>query len=173
LPALAPADVNRLDEQEEPREIFQVLDADASQRAVLAAIRQGGSLVVQGPPGTGKSQTIANAIAETIAQGKTVLFVSEKLAALQVVARRLAEAGLGDFCLAAHGHDGDKAATVRALAAALPDDGARPKPPAADELATLGVLSERRRDLNAYAAALHDAHNPLGASAFDIHGVLA
>jgi very-short-patch-repair endonuclease len=173
LPAITLPDGDRLDDDEQPREIFQVLDADASQRAVLAAIRQGGSLVVQGPPGTGKSQTIANAIAETIAQGKTVLFVSEKLAALKVVAKRLAEVGLGDFCLEAHGHDGDKAATVRVLAAALPDDGVRPTAPAADELSALGALAERRRALNAYAAALHDADTPLRASAFAIHGLLA
>src|SRR6185436_6097969 len=89
LPALSLPDPDQLDELEDPRATLQVLDADASQRTVLAAIRKGGSLVVQGPPGTGKSQTIANAIAEALAAGKSVLFVSEKLAALQVVAKRL------------------------------------------------------------------------------------
>ena len=100
------------DDAETHREEFRgcQTDADASQRTVLTAIRKGGNLVVQGPPGTGKSQTIANAIAETLARGKTVLFVSEKLAALQVVAKRLRAAGLGEFCLEAHGHGGDKKA---------------------------------------------------------------
>src|SRR6185295_18821870 len=152
-----------LDDLEDPRSTFQVLDADASQRTVLAAIRKGGSLVVQGPPGTGKSQTIANAIAEAIGRGKTVLFVSEKLAALQVVGRRLREAGLGEFCLEAHGHGGDKAAVVRALAAAVPEAPPRRTEPRLDEL---HVLAERRVQLNAYASALHGARNPLGASAF-------
>ena len=83
LPPFRLPDPGRLDEQEHPHETFQVLDADASQRTVLAAIRSGSNLVVQGPPGTGKSQSIANAIAEALAQGKSVLFVSEKLAALK------------------------------------------------------------------------------------------
>ena len=126
--------------------------------------------MVQGPPGTGKSQTIANAIAEALARGKSVLFVSEKLAALQVVAKRLRAAGLGEFCLEAHGHGGDKAAIVKALASALPDAPHRPVAPPADELQ---LLAERRDALNAYARALHDADNPLGASAFAIHGELA
>ena len=111
----------------------------------------------RGRPGTGKSQTIANAIAETLARGKTVLFVSEKLAALQVVAKRLRAAGLGDFCLEAHGHGGDKAAMVAALAAALPGD----RPAAAIRHGRRSeVLAERRAALNAYARALHDAAQP-------------
>src|SRR5262249_34790164 len=156
LPSLELPAPERLDDLEDPRSTFQVLDADASQRTVLAAIRKGGSLVVQGPPGTGKSQTIANSIAEAIGRGKTVLFVSEKLAALQVVARRLQAAGLGPFCLEAHGHGGDKKAIVATLAAALPEVAVRPAGPRLDELQ---LLAERRAELNAYARALHDAHN--------------
>ena len=90
----------------------------------------GSNLVVQGPPGTGKSQTIANAIAEALARGKSVLFVSEKLAALQVVAKRLRAAGLGEFCLEAHGHGGDKAAIVKALAVSPARRAAPPRRPA-------------------------------------------
>ncbi|HZO24564.1 MAG TPA: DUF4011 domain-containing protein [Chloroflexota bacterium] len=170
LPAVTLPEADRLDEREHPRETFQVLDADASQRTVLGAIRAGSNLVVQGPPGTGKSQTIANAIAEALAHGKSVLFVSEKLAALQVVAKRLRAAGLGDFCLEAHGHGGDKAAIVKALAAALPEVPQRPVGPSTEDLQ---LLAERRDALNAYARALHNADNPLGASAFAIHGELA
>ncbi|MCC7369528.1 MAG: DUF4011 domain-containing protein [Chloroflexi bacterium] len=170
LTSLTLPDPVHLDEQEHPHETFQVLDADASQRTVLAAIRKGGNLVVQGPPGTGKSQTIANAIAETLARGKTVLFVSEKLAALQVVAKRLRAAGLGEFCLEAHGHGGDKKAVVTALAGALPQTMHHPAPVPTDDLT---LLAERRAALNAYARALHDHHNPLGASAFALHGELA
>ena len=59
--------------------------------------------MIEGPPGTGKSQTITNLIAAALADGKTVLFVAEKMAALQVVYRRLEECGLGDFCLQIHG----------------------------------------------------------------------
>lgn len=81
-----------------------IFDADASQHAVLVdVLRSGKSLVVEGPPGTGKSQTIANLIAAAIGDGKRVLFVSQKRAALEVVRARLEKAGLGAFCLDLHG----------------------------------------------------------------------
>lgn len=76
-----------------------VVPADSSQHSVLIDVQRGDNLVVQGPPGTGKSQTITNIIAGAIASGKRVLFVAEKKAALEVVARRLADAGLGPFRL--------------------------------------------------------------------------
>ncbi len=79
-----------------------VLDADSSQMKVLMRIDNGENLVVQGPPGTGKSQTIANMIATAIHSGKKVLFVAEKLAALNVVASRLSNVGLSEFCLELH-----------------------------------------------------------------------
>jgi hypothetical protein len=75
------------------------LEADSSQLQAVAAARAGKSFVLIGPPGTGKSQTIANIIADTLAQGRTVLFVAQKRAALEVVQRRLRHIGLGDFCL--------------------------------------------------------------------------
>ncbi len=72
-------------------------DADSSQHSALIDALEGKNLVIEGPPGTGKSQTITNLIALALANGKTVLFVSEKLAALEVVRRRLDQAGLGSF----------------------------------------------------------------------------
>src|SRR5205085_9722602 len=108
-----------LDRDFPPESTSQVVDADSTQQRALAAVASGASLVVQGPPGTGKSQTITNVIAECLAQGKTVLFVSEKMAALNVVAKRLAEARLGEFCLEAHTQGSDKAAVVRDLANTL------------------------------------------------------
>ncbi len=79
-----------------------VLDADASQALVIENIRKTHDLVVQGPPGTGKSQTIANVIGAAVRDGKTVLFVAEKMAALKVVRDRLVRAGLGAICLELH-----------------------------------------------------------------------
>jgi very-short-patch-repair endonuclease len=76
-----------------------VMDADSTQYATLLAGQKGVSLVVQGPPGSGKSQTITNLIAVAIAQGKRVLFVAQKLPALQVVRRRLETVELAPFCL--------------------------------------------------------------------------
>jgi very-short-patch-repair endonuclease len=82
--------------------VYHIMDADSSQIAAIEDIKAGKNLVIQGPPGTGKSQTIANAIADLLAQGKTVLFISEKMAALEVVKKRLDNVGLGDFCLELH-----------------------------------------------------------------------
>ncbi|HHE65144.1 MAG TPA: DUF4011 domain-containing protein, partial [Bacteroidetes bacterium] len=94
--------INDLDSIDDPFNSFQVLDADSSQQEAIHLIKKGASLVIQGPPGTGKSQTIANIIAESLGQNKTVLFVSEKKAALEVVKKRLDNCGLGDFCLELH-----------------------------------------------------------------------
>jgi DNA replication protein DnaC len=81
-----------------------IKDADSSQIMAILDINQGRNMVIQGPPGTGKSQTITNLIAEAIGRGKKVLFVSEKMAALEVVKRRLDEVGLGVACLELHSH---------------------------------------------------------------------
>jgi very-short-patch-repair endonuclease len=79
-----------------------IRDADSSQHQAIIDVMRGKNLVIKGPPGTGKSQTIANIIAATLAKGKSVLFVAEKAAALDVVKKRLDEAGLGDFCFELH-----------------------------------------------------------------------
>ncbi len=89
-----------------------VYDADSSQHSALIDVRAGRNLVIEGPPGTGKSQTITNIIAGALADGKTVLFVAEKLAALEVVRKRLDEAGLGAFCLELHSHKTQKQALL-------------------------------------------------------------
>jgi very-short-patch-repair endonuclease len=83
-------------------------DADSSQHSALIDAVDGKNLVIEGPPGTGKSQTITNLIAATMAQGKRVLFVAEKLAALEVVRSRLDRVGLGEFCLELHSHKSQK-----------------------------------------------------------------
>jgi hypothetical protein len=98
------ADDYDIDDHSVATRITLPLDADSSQHSAVTDISQGRSLVIEGPPGTGKSQTIANAIAHAVEQGKTVLFVAEKMAALEVVHKRLAHAGLAEFCLELHGH---------------------------------------------------------------------
>ena len=90
-----------LDDLLKPGDVFHVLDADSSQVLAIHDAGRGRNMVIQGPPGTGKSQTIANIIAEAIAQGKHTLFVSAKMAALEVVKRRLDSIGLGNACLEA------------------------------------------------------------------------
>lgn len=83
-------------------------DADSSQMSVVIDVLKGKNLVVEGPPGTGKSQTITNIIAAALSQGKKVLFVAEKQAALNVVKNRMDKAGLGDFCLNLHSDNAKK-----------------------------------------------------------------
>src|SRR6185436_21092895 len=85
-----------------------IRDADSSQHSALIHALRGQNLVIEGPPGTGKSQTITNLIAAALARGKTVLFVSDKLAALEVVRHRLDKVGLGIFCLELHSHKTQK-----------------------------------------------------------------
>ena len=85
-----------------------IYDADSSQHSAIVDVVQGKSLVIEGPPGSGKSQTITNIIAASVANGKKVLFVAEKMAALNVVKDRLDKAGLGDFCLELHSHKTNK-----------------------------------------------------------------
>lgn len=98
----------RLDARLSPSDLLHVVPADASQTRVIEEVRSGRNLVVQGPPGTGKSQTIANIIAGAAYDGKTVLFVAEKMAALTVVHDRLKKVGLGDLCLEIHSRAANK-----------------------------------------------------------------
>jgi very-short-patch-repair endonuclease len=102
-----------------PHHNFQVLDADSSQQRAIAIVKKGNNLVIEGPPGTGKSQTITNIIAELLAENKKVLFVSQKMAALEVVKKRLEAAGLGDFCLELHSKKTNKRRVIEELAASL------------------------------------------------------
>jgi very-short-patch-repair endonuclease len=145
-----------LDTESPANELHQVLDADSSQLLALLAVQEGRNLVIQGPPGTGKSQTIANLLAEAIGAGKKVLFVAEKMAALDVVKRRLDVLGLGAACLELHSHKTSKKALLDELKATL--ELGRPAAVGAD---AVGQLPTYRQLLNDYARA---ANAPLGRS---------
>ena len=107
------AENREIDEDEWASEApILVYDADSSQHSAIADVLSGKNLTIYGPPGTGKSQTIANTIAAAMMAGKTVLFVAEKLTALEVVWDRLEKAGLGPFCFNLHAQ-GLKAGHVR------------------------------------------------------------
>jgi len=143
---------------------YHVLDADSSQIAVIENVKAGHNLVVQGPPGTGKSQTIVNIIAELLAQGKTVLFVSEKLAALQVVKRRLDQVGLGEYCLELHSGRTKKTELLKELEGALSASINCPRP----KRSKYKELECLRSDLNSYAALLRSINQRSGLTTFDL-----
>ena len=148
-------------------EILAPLDADASQLAAIAAAGAGASFVLQGPPGTGKSQTIANLIVHCVAHGKTVLFVTDKRAALEVVQQRLAAVGLGEFCLELHSHKAARAQVVGQLGRVLE----RSFRPVSGPSGSDGRLTELRTALDGHVAALHRV-GPFGRSLHDVLGRL-
>lgn len=156
-------DPRNLDRIQKPVETFQILDADSSQQQCIQAVLSGKSAVLQGPPGTGKSQTISNIIAEFMARGKTVLFVSEKMAALEVVAKRLYEAGLGDFCLELHSRKANKREVTNELHKCLRS---MLKPRSVPTKAEFGRLFVLRQQLNNYVSAIHEQREELGNSVF-------
>jgi len=150
-------------EAAEDRESYQVLDADSSQQEAVSLALSGASFVLQGPPGTGKSQTITNIIAETISRGRTVLFVSEKLAALDVVKNRLDARGLGDYCLELHDPDASRQAVMDELSRCIS------VPPRSEPLTPEQEELERARaELDGYAAALHCKRDGLGISFYEL-----
>jgi very-short-patch-repair endonuclease len=105
---IAFVDGSDVDRHYKPSDLLTPLQADSSQMAAIATADRGKDFIIIGPPGTGKSQTISNLIAHTLGKGKTVLFVSEKTAALEVVYRRLKDIGLGRFCLELHSNKARK-----------------------------------------------------------------
>ena len=160
------------DKKEKPIDIFQVVDADASQQDAILMAKKGVSFVLQGPPGTGKSQTITNIIAESLADGKKVLFVSEKMAALDVVHRRLAGAGLDDFCLVLHSHKANKKNVLEQLSKVL--DLSQKKVKLSDEAYhKLDTLQEDKNKLNAYADQVYAIIEPLKKSIYEANGIVA
>ena len=147
--AAYPEDVN-IDSVIKPGDVRFVKDADSSQTEAILEVREGSNLVIQGPPGTGKSQTITNIIAELIGQKKTVLFVAEKMAALEVVKRRLDESHLGDAVLELHSHKSTKQSVLKELGRTL--DQGRPLTNVGED--DLARLKELQDGLNQYCEAV-------------------
>jgi|GEM_PF-246447 len=170
--ALIPNELNNFnhDKNIRPIDTYQVVDADSSQQDAILLSKKGISFVLQGPPGTGKSQTITNIIAEAMSDGKKVLFVSEKMAALEVVKNRLTEAGLDDFCLTLHSYKASKKDILNQLAKTLSMQKISLRE---DAIYKLSVLEERRNALNEYPEQLHEKCAPLNISIYKANGRLA
>lgn len=129
-----------------------IADADSSQAEAIRQAIAGRSMVIEGPPGTGKSQTITNIIAGALANGKRVLFVAEKMAALSVVKKRLDDAGLGAYCLELHSTKAGRREVFGAFAKRL---AMKPEPSAERDLrATLEHLGVEAKELGECVAAL-------------------
>jgi very-short-patch-repair endonuclease len=145
-------DARTIDDIVDPADLFAPLSADSSQIAAIVAAQRGDDFVLFGPPGTGKSQSIANAITNCLAHGKTVLFVSQKTAALEVVRQRMQAIGLGNYCLEVHSTKAQKSSVLEQLATAW-----RERNLVTEEnwIVATGELKKKRDQLNRLVSALH------------------
>lgn len=152
-------------DSEQQTDIPLIYDADSSQHRALIDALSGRHLVINGPPGTGKSQTITNLIAAAMVQGKKILFVSEKLAALEVVKNRLDMAGLGKFCLELHSNRTQKKKFVENLATRYNEAFTVPRG-LGDRLE---ILDQHQKRLKSYAELLNtQLGNELGMTVHEI-----
>jgi len=147
---------------------YHVMDADSSQAQAILSVKEGETLIIQGPPGTGKSQTIANIISELIGSGRTVLFVAEKLAALEVVKRRLDTVGIGDLCLELHSHKATKKNFLQEIQHTL-ELGSPEGNDYDDQIRTLNTV---RNELNAYSESVNLPIGKSGITPFYAYGSL-
>jgi hypothetical protein len=157
-----------LDDHLTPQDSWLICDADSSQIHSILDVNQGRNLVIQGPPGTGKSQTITNIIAAALSQKKTVLFVAEKMAALEVVKRRLDILGLGDACLELHSQYSNKRAFLTELSRTLELG----RPQIAQENYDESLLLQSRDHLNGYCRAVNSPIGHSGVTPYEAYGRL-
>ena len=159
--------VEKRPEKEIPSCTYSILNADASQMSVILDVLEGQSVVVEGPPGTGKSQTITNIITECLGNGRTVLFVSEKMAALNIVKRRLDEAGLARYVLELHSDNSNRKNFLKEMERSLTAD-PTVEPMSEQECAKLG---RTRSELDAYAEAISAPIGKRGLTPYQLIGM--
>ncbi|KZX17426.1 DUF4011 domain-containing protein [Methanobrevibacter filiformis] len=148
-------------------DMYHVLDADSSQIAAIEDVKAGKNLVVEGPPGTGKSQTIVNLIAELLASGKSVLFVSEKMAALEVVKSRLDSVGLGKFILELHSHKTRRKQILKELQKSLHEQSKAKL----DMTQIINKLDSLKLVLDNYAEVIHKQMYEIQMSPYELYGL--
>lgn len=166
-PPLIPATAS-IDDHFTPQDLCYVVDADSSQTEAIQTVLAGKNLVIQGPPGTGKSQTITNIIAAAVKQGKRVLFVAEKMAALNVVHDRLSAAGLKVVALELHSRRATKSGVLQQLRESVDSQAY----PAVAERA-FRALVESQDFLNVHAKRVNLPREPWGFSAFEMVGEIS
>lgn len=141
-----------LDDKVSPLDMAVPISADSSQLSAIYSAGKGNTFVLHGPPGTGKSQTITNMIANALYQGKSVLFIAEKMAALSVVQRRLESVGLAPFCLELHSNKAKKKDVLDQL----------------DETLSIGKI-KNPDEYNEQAKRLHNIRSELNETVREIH----
>lgn len=165
---MIPEDAN-IDAFIPPADMLHILDSDSSQALAVHEVRRGRNMVIQGPPGTGKSQTIAKIIASAVADGKSVLFVAEKMAALDVVKRRLDATGVGDACLELHSNKANKRAVLEELRRTW-----ELGPPKGQGPGSLHARLLAARDrLNGHVTRMHAGHEGSGLTPYQVVGQLS
>lgn len=147
-------------------DLHTVVDADSSQIEAIEMAKSGKSFVLQGPPGTGKSQTITNIIAECLYDGKKVLFVSEKLAALNVVYNKLKNVNLSEFCLELHSHKANKTDVVNDICHTI-----RAERSTVTSAAHMAIEEKRKAQhlLDDYEKELHSVRHPIEKSLYQLY----
>jgi very-short-patch-repair endonuclease len=148
---------------------FCVVEADSSQQCAIAGIAAGQNAVIHGPPGTGKSQTITNLIATLVANGKTVLFVAEKRAALEVVQQRLERSGLDHLAMDLHGAELSPKKVMERVTRTL--NLVRSSRPVEAET-THRQFQDRRSKLNSHDSLMHTVSERTGKSVFELQGAI-
>ncbi|MFH1966016.1 MAG: DUF4011 domain-containing protein, partial [Acidobacteriota bacterium] len=149
---------------------IDVLKADSSQKRAIELAKAGVTFVLQGPPGTGKSQTIVNIISALMEQKKKILFVSQKMAALNVVQQRLDEIGMGRYCLNLHKFCGDKKSVVKQF---MDEYLTKPQIPAEAQSTPYEQYLAINRELNQYYEYLCKTRIQFGRSLYELRGGLA
>jgi very-short-patch-repair endonuclease len=151
-----------------PQDLVYVVDADSSQTEAIQTALAGKNMVIQGPPGTGKSQTITNIIAAAVAEGKKVLFIAEKMAALNVVHDRLTKVGLDVICLELHSRKATKSGVLKQLrdSVEFPD-----QPRVSDKAFT--ALGQSQTFLNNHSKSLNNHRDPWGMTPFEVMGEIS
>ena len=162
------SDPAELEKDTDPRDLLLPLSADGSQMTAIRAALSGESFVMHGPPGTGKSQTITDMIANLLAEGKSVLFLTKKMAALEVVQQRLEEIGLGEFCLELHANKSSRQHVMKQFSRALALAREPHNPLFAAQAAK---IKEKERELRSLTEDLH-RHQSCGLSLYELMGMM-
>lgn len=166
-PVVNTKELDNPDERLKPSDMAVVMSADSSQLMAIETASKGESFVLHGPPGSGKSQTITNMIANALYQGKSVLFVAEKMAALSVVQKRLEKVGLGPFCLELHSNKAQKSAVLSQLEKTLTVSNLQSPE---EYEAVANKLFEQRKSLNDIVDELHKKREN-GFSVYELVGL--